>query len=118
MLFIVFLFKVEMRQTEKWLKIETIFKLLKILAWVSLSSYCIKKVFDIKHTYDLKRITSTQYSEIKTPFLYPSLTVCVNMDREISGPDKNMTWWSHEKYLNYTQLPFELITKMDEPFCR
>ena len=99
-------------------RLETIFKLLKIIAWVSLSAYCIKKLVDVYYTFRLNRITSTQYSEIEVPFLYPTLTLCVNMDKEITGPANNMSWWSHEKYLNYTRLPFELITKIDEPFCR
>ena len=97
---------------------ENIFKLIKIVAWVSFTCVCLKKVFDAKVAYDLKRITTSQYSEIESPFRYPAITACVSMDREITGPSGNMTWWSSDKYRNYTQLPFEFIPTLDESFCR
>ena len=103
---------------EKALMIKNTFEFLKVIAWISLSGYCIKKVLDVKHTYDLKRVTSTQYSKIEPEFHYPSLTVCVNMDREITGHSKNMTWWSYDKYRDYTELPFDLIGTIDERICR
>ena len=107
-----------MESSTKFNNVESIFKISKIVAWVCLTGYCLKKVYDTKATYDLKRITTSQYSEIKNPFQYPAITACVNMDREITGPSGNMTWWSNDKYRNYTQLPFELIPTLDEGFCR
>ena len=103
---------------EKSLSIKNIFSFLKVIAWIFLSGYCIKKVLDVKRTYDLKRVTSTQYSKIESEFYYPSLTVCVNMDREITGSSNNMTWWSYDKYRDYTNLPFDLIGTIDERICR
>ena len=63
-------------------------------------------------------ILTSKHAITDSPFVYPSFTVCLNMDREITGPVPNMTWWTKEWYRKYTKFPFdEVLTKVIDGFC-
>ena len=53
----------------------------------------------------------------KSPVEYPSFTVCINMDREITGAVGNMTGWPNEQYKKYTAFPFEPLRTVNDGFC-
>ena len=93
------------------------FKFVKWAAWISLVSYCMLKVYHCYRIYALKRITTSSYVVTETPFEYPAFTVCLNMDREITGAVGNMTWWSKDKYRKYLKFPFEILRTVNDGFC-
>ena len=99
------------------MKMELVFKLVKWAAWISLVSYCMLKVYHCYRIYALKRITTSSYVVTETPFEYPAFTVCLNMDREITGAVGNMTWWSKDKYRKYLKFPFEILRTVNDGFC-
>ena len=69
------------------------------------------------HQILFKRVSTSSYVMNESPFEYPSFTVCINMDREITGAVGNMTWWSNEQYKKYTAFPFEPLRTVNDGFC-
>ena len=98
-------------------KIEFAFRVLYWVLWLMLLAYCVIKVSDCYIKYSLKRISTSSYVMNESPFEYPSFTVCINMDREITGAVGNMTWWSNEQYKRYTAFPFEPLRTVNDGFC-
>jgi len=96
---------------------QLLFKIIKCAAWITLATYCLVKIYHCYESYALKRITTSRYVVMETPFEYPAFTVCLNMDREITGQVGNMTWWPQEKYQKYLSFPFEILKTINNGFC-
>ena len=96
---------------------QLLFKIIKCAAWITLATYCLVKIYHCYESYALKRITTSKHVVMETPFEYPAFTVCLNMDREITGQVGNMTWWPKEKYQKYLKFPFEILQTINNGFC-